>query len=59
MIDEVLSGMTKVDGVPGGMDNGLNVGVEDQPLSQQEEGTQHFPKEKPEPPICLELEGNP
>ena len=47
MIDEVLSGMTKVDGVPGGMDNGLNVGVEDQPLSQQEEGTQHFPKEKP------------
>ena len=37
MIDEVLSGTTKADGMPGGMDNSRFVGVDDQPPSQPEE----------------------
>ena len=39
MIDEVLSGTAKAHGVSGGVDNGQNVDVEDQPQSQQREGT--------------------
>ena len=38
-IDEVVSGTTEVDGVPGDMNNDHNVGVEDQPSSQQGEVT--------------------
>ena len=34
MIDEVLSGTAKADSVPGGMDNGRNISVDDQPPSQ-------------------------
>jgi hypothetical protein len=50
MIDEVLSGTAKADGVPGGMDNGRPIGVDDQPQSQPEEEAQHVPKEDPESP---------
>ena len=37
MIDEVILDSVEADGVHSGMDNGQNVGVEDQPSSQQEE----------------------
>ena len=40
MIDKVLTGTAKAHGVPGGMDNGRPVGVDDQPPSQPEEETQ-------------------
>jgi hypothetical protein len=43
MIDEVLSGTAKADGVPGGMDNG-------QPQSQPDEEAQHVPEEDLESP---------
>jgi hypothetical protein len=39
-IDEVLSSTAKADGVPGGMDNGEDVGVEEQVPAQEEEATQ-------------------
>jgi len=56
MIDEVLSSTARVEGVPGGIDNGQNVGVDDQPPSQPEQ----VPEDKElEPLIYLELEGNP
>jgi hypothetical protein len=48
MIDEVLSGTSKADGVPGSIDNGRNVRVDDQPLSQPEEESQQVPKEEQE-----------
>ena len=50
MIDEVLSGTAKANGVPSGMDNGHNMGVEDQPPSQLEEVTHEVPEEEPESP---------
>jgi hypothetical protein len=37
MIDEVFSGTAKADRVPSDMDNNHNMGVEDQPPSQEEE----------------------
>ena len=51
MIDEVLTDTVKADGVPGGMDNGRPVGVNDQPPSQPKEETQHVLEEEPESPI--------
>jgi hypothetical protein len=39
IIDKVLSDTAKADKVSGGMDNGKNVGVEDQLPSRLEEGT--------------------
>jgi hypothetical protein len=50
MIDEVLSGTAKADGVPSGMDNSRPIGVDDQPQSQPEEEAQHVPEEDPESP---------
>jgi hypothetical protein len=49
-IDEVLSGTAKADGVPGGMDNGEHVGVEEQIPSQEEEATQEGREEEPDSP---------
>jgi hypothetical protein len=40
MIDDVLSNISKIDKVHDGMDNGHDVGMEEQPPSQQEEATQ-------------------
>ena len=40
MIDEVLSGTAKGDGVLSGMDNGKEVGGLEQPLMQQKEAAQ-------------------
>ena len=42
--------MTKANGVPDGMDNGHNVGVEDQPPSQPEKLSQEVPEEELESP---------
>ena len=50
MIDEVLSGTAKAEGVPGGMDNGRPVGVDEQAPSQPEEDSQQVPEEEPESP---------
>ena len=50
MIDEVLSGTAKADGVPGGMDNGRPVSVDEQLPSQPEEDSQQAPEGKPESP---------
>jgi hypothetical protein len=50
MIDEVLSGTAKADGVPGGMDNDRPIGVDDEPQSQLEEDAQHVPEEDLELP---------
>jgi hypothetical protein len=50
MIDEVLSGTAKADGVPGGMDNDRPIGVDDEPQSQPEEDAQHVPEEDLESP---------
>jgi hypothetical protein len=50
MIDEVLSGTAKADGVPGGMDNGRNVGVDDQPPSQPEVEPEQVPEDEPDSP---------
>ena len=50
MIDEVLFGTTKADGIPGGMDNGEEVGREEQPLVQQEKAPEQAEKEGPESP---------
>ena len=47
MIDVVLSGTAKADGVPGGMDNGRNVGVNDQLLSQPKEESQQVSEDEP------------
>ena len=47
MIDEVLSGTVKADGMPCGMNNGRNVGVDDQPSSQLEEESQQILKDEP------------
>jgi hypothetical protein len=45
MIDEVFLGMAKADGVPCGMDDGQNLGVDDQPPSQPEFESEQVPKE--------------
>ena len=50
MIDEVLCGTAKADGVSSGMDNGRPVGVDEQPPNQPEEETQHVPEEDQESP---------
>ena len=50
LIDEILSGTAKADGIPGGMDNGKEVGVEEQPLVQQEEAPEQIEEEEPESP---------
>ena len=47
MIDEVLSGTTKVDGIPGGIDNGEEVDREEQPPVQQEEAPEQVEEEEP------------
>ena len=49
-IDEVLSDIAKADGVPGGMDNGEYVGVEEQVPSQEEEATQEGREEELDSP---------
>ena len=46
-IDTVFFSTTKVDGVPGGMDNNQDVGVEEQPPNKHKEATQKIPEEKP------------
>jgi hypothetical protein len=50
MIDKVLSSTAKGDGVSGGINNGQNVGVDDQPPSQPEEESQQVPEDKPDLP---------
>ena len=50
MIDEVLSGIAKADGVPGGMDNGEEVGGEEQPPVQQEDALEQVEEEEVESP---------
>ena len=50
LIDEVLSGTAKVDGVLGGMDNGEEVGGEEQPPVQQKEAPEQAKEEEPESP---------
>ena len=46
-IDEVLFSIAKADGVPGGMDNGEHVNIEEQISSQREEATQDGREEEP------------
>ena len=50
LIDEVLSGRAKANGVPGGMNNGEEVGGEEQPPVQQEEAPEQAEEEEPESP---------
>jgi hypothetical protein len=50
MIDEVLSGTAKADGVPGGMDNGRNVGGDEQPPSQPEVESEQVHEDEPDSP---------
>ena len=49
-IDKVFFGTTKADGVPGGMDNGEDVGVEKQILAQEENTIQYDREEEPDYP---------
>ena len=49
-IDEMLSSTAKADGVPGGLDNGEPVSVEEQIPSQEEEATQEAREEEPDSP---------
>ena len=63
LIDEVLFGTTKADGVPGGMDNGEEVGGKEQPPVQQEEHHNRLKRRnqnllKLELLICQMLEDN-
>ena len=50
MIDEVLFGTAKADGVPGGMDYGEEVGGEEQPPVQQEKAPKQVEEEEPKSP---------
>ena len=50
LIDEVLSGTAKADGILGGIDNGEEVVREEQPPVQQEEAPEHVKEEERESP---------
>ena len=50
MIDEIFSGTAKADGVPGDMNNGRPVGVDEHPSSQLEEDLQQVSEEERESP---------
>ena len=50
MIDEVLSGTAKADGLPGSIHNEMSVGVDEQPPSQPEDDLQQIAEEEHELP---------